>query len=72
MRVGMDYVQWEGILGRYGQGNISDNGKRLLSVCVEQGLAVANTWFAHKDIHRMTWRHPDHSAMKDFVLVRQD
>ena len=36
----------------------SDNGERLLQLCADHRLFLANTNFQHKRLHRLTWRPP--------------
>ena len=33
----------------------NDNGERFASFLIDNGLALANTWFEHKKIHNDTW-----------------
>ncbi len=72
-RVDSDRSSWPGVLGPFGGSQTSANGERLLSSCMAYKLSVMGTWFAHKDIHKMTWLHPNgtSSAQIDHVLVRQ-
>ncbi|KAK4474221.1 hypothetical protein MN116_000067 [Schistosoma mekongi] len=37
----------------------TDNGDRLLQLCSDNRLFLANTNFKHKERHRLTWRPPD-------------
>ena len=37
----------------------NDNGDRLLPFCNTNGLCIGNTYFAHKTLHRKTWRSLD-------------
>ena len=39
----------------------SDNGERLLHLCTDHRLFLANTNFQHKRLHRLTWRPPNPS-----------
>ena len=72
-RVGKNYHLWEKILGRHGIGNCNGNGLRLLSLCAEHDLAITNTMFQLRNIHKTTWQHPRsrHWHMLDYVMVRQ-
>ncbi|CAH8613030.1 unnamed protein product, partial [Schistosoma mattheei] len=36
----------------------TDNGDRLLQLCSDNRLFLANTNFKHKERHRLTWRPP--------------
>ena len=49
-----------GITGPHGAAQeTNDNGKRMLLLCNISGLCSGNTYFAHKTIHKKTWRSPD-------------
>ena len=37
----------------------TDNGERLLQLCADHDLFLANTNFQHKRLHRLTWRPPN-------------
>jgi hypothetical protein len=45
---------WEHVMGKYGCGNLNDNGLRLLSFAASNSMALCNTWFRHRPIHQMT------------------
>ena len=49
VRVGRDYSNWEGVLGK-----INDNGVLLLSKCAEHCLCITNTLFRIADKYRTT------------------
>ena len=72
-RVGKDYNNWAGVLGRHGVGKINDNGILLLSKCAEHDLCITNTTFRTADKFKTTWMHPrsKHWHMIDFVITRQ-
>ena len=40
----------EGIIGKHGVAEKSENGDSLLDLCDERGLVVGNTLFEHKDV----------------------
>ena len=40
------------LMGKYGIGNVNDNGKRLCNFCEENNMAIGGTQFQHKDIHK--------------------
>ena len=71
-RVGCDHSTW-GVLGRYGLGKANENGIHLLQLCTEFGLAIGNTWFYQKPIHKVTWTHPrsKHGHILDYVITRK-
>lgn len=71
-RVGCDHYTWD-VLGRYGLGKANDNGIHLLQICTEFGLAIGNTYFYQKPIHKVTWTHPrsKHGHILDYVITRK-
>ena len=72
-RVGTSHQLWEGVLGTHGVGKCNSNGLRLLSLCAEHGLAITNTMFQLRAMHKTTWMHPRSKQwhLLDYVLVRQ-
>ena len=68
-RTGMELV-----VGPHGSAQkTNNNGERLLLFCSVNSLAVANTFFAHKDIHKKTWRSPDGKTNNeiDYLCISQ-
>ena len=68
----------DGVLGGWGVPAVVDeNGSALVDICAGKGLAIANTFFRHKLIHRYTWRVlrrtngilNERKAMIDYVCV---
>jgi hypothetical protein len=42
------------VIGKHGE-NIGDgNGRRLIEHCIENDLIIANTFYTHKDINKIT------------------
>ena len=71
-RVGRNKHAWPGVLGSHGHGKENSNGLLLLSLCSEENLAITNTVFKHKDVHRVTWMHPrsKHWHKLDYMITR--
>ena len=69
--VGADRSGWEQTLGRFGHGEINDNGLRLLSFAASNNLVVGNSQFQHPRKHQLTWRNPsgEDSAILDYILI---
>ena len=51
-RVGRNHDIWHGVIGHHGVGNMNSSGLRLLSLCSELGLAITNTFFQLRDMHK--------------------
>ena len=71
-RVGSDHYTWDP-LGRFGLGKVNDNGLLLLQLCTEFQLAVCNTFYQQKVIHKVTWIHPrsKHGHILDYIITRK-
>ncbi|KAI5726708.1 hypothetical protein M8J76_007273 [Diaphorina citri] len=71
-RVGTDYNQWKGVIGRHGLGSTNNNGLRLLELCALEELTIINTCFQLKNKYKGTWKHPRSKKwhMIDHILVR--
>ena len=65
-RVGRNHDIWHGVIGHH------PSGLRMLSLCSEFGLAVTNTFFQLRDMHKTSWMHPrsKHWHLIDYVIVR--
>ena len=51
-------------MGRYGKGEVNENGTRLLEFCSQHSLVPTNTKFKHKLCHRTTWQAPVNPTAK--------
>ena len=73
-RVGNDAEEWNGVIGRHGEGVKNDSGSRLLMFSAENGFSIMNTHFEHKEIHKFTWKCPGRGLQSiiDYFLVRAD
>ena len=71
-RVGRNHDIWHGVIGHHGVGNMNSSSLRLLSLCSELGLAITNTFFQLRDMHKTSWMHPrsKHWHLIDYVIVR--
>jgi len=62
------------VVGKYGVPGKDENGDRLIQLCREVGLFLANTYFEHKWVHRYSWRVQDgtdkeQKALVDYVMI---
>ena len=58
-KVGNDNTGNERVMGKYGCGNINDNGERLVDLCGTNNLVIGGTIFPHRGIHKLTWISPN-------------
>ncbi|KAK2713210.1 hypothetical protein QYM36_011789 [Artemia franciscana] len=72
-RVGPSDQTTRQILGKFGQGHICENGKRLVNYALMNHLVITNTIFQRKPSHLLTWNSNVSvtKAQIDFILARQ-
>ena len=58
-KVGYDNSNCERAMGKHGCGVMNDNGERLVDYCLNNYYVIGGTIFAHRDIHKLTWKSPD-------------
>lgn len=58
-KVGNDNTDLQHVIGKYGIGQMNDNGQRLVELCGINELKIGGTLFPHKGIHKITWVSPD-------------
>ena len=71
-RVGDGELQ--GVVGKYGVSDENESGKRVLDMCVEQELAIGNSFFKKKGLNKYTWIRVANGrvierALMDYVLI---
>ena len=49
---GVDTSGFEGVIGKFGSGDLNDNSIRFLSFCASTGLSVAVSRFRQRDCYR--------------------
>ena len=64
----------EGVVGKYGVLGENESGERLLDMCVEQELAIGNSFFKKKGINKYAWiivanGRERERALMDYVLI---
>ena len=56
--VGNQWIHWPRALGYHGIVKMNENGQRLLEFCTVNDLAIADTFFALRNQHKILWCHP--------------
>ena len=61
------------VVGKYGVSGENESGERLLDMCVEQELAIGNSFFKKKEMNKYTWIRVTNGrvierALMDYVL----
>ncbi|KAK2187090.1 hypothetical protein NP493_179g01048 [Ridgeia piscesae] len=64
-KVGSDNSNCERAMGKHGCGVMNDNGERLVDYCLNNNYVIGGTIFAHRDIHKLTWKSPDEETDHD-------
>ena len=62
-----------GVTGKFGLGMQNEAGQRLIELCQENALVIANTLFQQHKRTRYTWTSPDgqHRNQIDYILCSQ-
>ena len=62
-----------GVTGKFGLGVLNEAGQRLIKICQENTLVIANTLFQQHKRRLYTWTTPDgqHQNQIDYVLCSQ-
>ena len=47
----------------------NDNGERLVLFCSINNFCIGNNYFAHKNIHKKTWRSPDGNTNNEIDYI---
>lgn len=58
-------------VGTYGYRGINQNGKRLIDYCVYNQLRIMNTFYKHKDQHKITWSARGSVSAIDYVITNE-
>ena len=62
-QVDSNNVEWSGVRGIYGVGNVNEVGRAFLTFCTVNDLTVMNTWHdTHTHAHTHTHKHLDLST----------
>ena len=58
-KCGSAYAEYPNHMGRFGKGEVNENGYELLDFCMRNNLILTNTVFKHKLSHITTWKSPE-------------
>jgi len=61
----------DGVLGTNGEITINHNGHRLKEFASVNELKIRNTFFRHKEIHKMTWSARGYRSVIDYILTNK-
>ena len=66
-------VKVEDTIGPHGIGSRNDRGDKLVEWCLENDLAVMNTWFRHHKRRLWTWKSPGDLTRNqiDFIIINK-
>lgn len=69
-QIGIQNSGEENIIGNYGYGNRSKNGKRLVNFALENRLSILNSFYKRKPSKKWTWISPNgqHKNEIDFIM----
>ena len=61
------------VVGKFGLGQRTPNGDRLIEFCKKHHLIVTNTWFEQNESARHTWISPDQRTKNqiDYILINE-
>ncbi|XP_053332008.1 craniofacial development protein 2-like [Clarias gariepinus] len=72
-QIGPERQTFEHVIGPHGSAAATkDNGMRLMTFCATHGMAIGNTYFAHKKIHKATWKAPGAQDVRneiDYICI---
>lgn len=71
-RVGRNNNGIERYMGKEGE-HKNSNGEKIIELCIENDLIIANTFYTHKDIHKFTREQPSRNekSIIDYFLINK-
>ncbi|GFS00345.1 craniofacial development protein 2 [Elysia marginata] len=61
-KIGAENKGYEEIIGTHGIDQMNQNGERFADLCALNQMVIGGSIFPHKNIHKVTWRSPDHTT----------
>ncbi|XP_050455169.1 craniofacial development protein 2-like [Cataglyphis hispanica] len=59
----------DGVKQRFNEAHINDNGEKLDAFCAQNRLRINNTYYDHKDQHKITWANTrSQTSMINFII----
>lgn len=55
-------------VGTFGTGEKNENGKKLIDYCIYNQLRILNTFFRHKELHKITWQARGSHSTIDYII----
>ena len=65
--------RYQNIVGMHGLGRRNERGERLIQVCQENKLIIANTWFQQPVRKLYTWKRHGHISRNqiDYIMLNE-
>jgi hypothetical protein len=72
-RVGKEPVSAAGAIGKEGEVQITNNGERLINLCITHDSFIVNTKFKHEDIHKISRILPERKEelIIDYIIMKK-
>ena len=64
-------IPTDGILGTNGEISTNSNGHKLIEFASVNELKIMNTFFRHKEIHKLTWSARGYRSIIDYILTNK-
>lgn len=61
VKIGSDNIGREGVMGRYGEGEINLNGEFFVEMCVFNCMVIGGFIFLYKCIYKIIWMFLDYN-----------